>query len=262
MFGINITKCYFMYIIDQNERETISYRNKTAIYYIYYELSRRKFLYSNYKEINKLEPNTLQLLEIQKPNLELIQKFNELEKSNDISEIKKYLLNKKRYKKGKEKEEDENEIKENKGNFKKKAKDIINNDNGYYTIPNIDFFKISEIYGTKDSKDKNSDSETKNKANKEIKIPPEWKSIFNNNFNFYKLIQEKLNSSNAIFELPVFYISEGKYIIIKENDDYSFYKTNTGGKLKNVELHDVYNSFNPFYNSTKRKYLNAYFLSS
>ena len=120
MFGINITKCYFMYIIDQNERETISYCNKTAIYYIYYELSRRKFLYSNYKEINKLEPNTLQLLEIQKPNLELIQKFNELDKSNDILEIKKYLLNKKRYKKGKEKEEeDENEITENKGNFKK-----------------------------------------------------------------------------------------------------------------------------------------------
>ena len=61
--------------------------------------------------------------------------------------------------------------------------------------------------------------------------------------------------------MPVFYISEGKYIIIKENDDYSFYKTNTGEKLKNVELHDVYNSFNPFYNGTKRKYLNVYLLS-
>ena len=55
-------------------------------------------------------------------------------------------------------------------------------------------------------------------------------------------------------------MSEEKYIIIKENDDYTFYHTNTGEKLKKTELQDVYNSFNPFYKGKKRKYLNAYLL--
>ena len=271
MFGIVITNCYFMYIIDQKDYETISYCSKTAIYYIFYEFSKRKFLYSNYKEIKNFDKNILKLLEIHKPNLELIKIFDEIEKSNDISEIKKNLLNKKRNinedkegnddEEGEEEEEDDDDDdkKDDKKKLKKKAKKIINNDKGY-TNPEFDFFKITQIYGTKDSKGKNDDSDKNNKINKEIKIPSEWGNIFSN-YNYYKLIQEDLNASNAIFEIPVFYISEEKYIIIKENnDDYSFYHTNTGAKLQDSELKEIYNSFNPFCKGKKRKYLNVYLL--
>ena len=259
MFGIVITNCYFMYIIDQNDRETISYCKKTAIYYIFYEFSNRKFLYSNYKDINKLEQKTLQLLEIQKPNLELIHICNKLEESNDISEIKKNLLNRKRYNKTDEEEnedEEEDEKTEGKEELKNKIKKITNKG---YTIPKTEFCKISEIYGTEDSKGKNDDSGTKNKTRNEIEIPTKWKNIFNN-YNFYRLIKEDLNASNAIFELPVFYMSEEKYIIIKKNDDYHFYYKNNGEKLKQLESQDVYDSFNPFYKGKKRKYLDVYLL--
>jgi len=272
MFGIVITNCYFMYIIDQKDYETISYCSKTAIYYIFYEFSKRKFLYSNYKEIKNFDKNILKLLEIHKPNLELIKIFDEIEKSNDISEIKKNLLNKKRNinedkegnddEEGEEEEEeddDDDDKKDDKKKLKKKAKKIINNDKGY-TNPEFDFFKINQIYGKKDLKGKNDNSEKKNKINKEIKIPSEWEKIFNN-YNYYKLIQEDLNASNAIFEIPVFYISEEKYIIIKENNnDYSFYHTNTGEKLKDSELQKIYDSFNPFYKGKKNNHLNVYLL--
>jgi len=96
MFGIKIQKLYFMYILDSEDLSTIKHCKDNNIFYIFYDFKSSKFYFNNNKVIASFSKKILDSLEIQKPNLKIIEQIDKLEINNDITEIKKILLNQKR----------------------------------------------------------------------------------------------------------------------------------------------------------------------
>lgn len=257
MFGIVITKIYFMYILDYGDKTTINYCHEAGIYYIFYDFVKSSFFYSNSNEIKNFSKNIFASLEIQRPDPKLIELFNTYDKNKDITTIKRFYLSKKRNKK----EEDD---KINKTKKLKKQIKIIETDKGYKN-EKANLKKISKNPFQKKAS-KNINSPEDEEKYKMLVIKDEWTNIFKG-YNSYQLLQEKLYVYNAIFELPIFYILDNKYIIVKNNDKdksvYSIYYENTGEKVEEPELNEILNSINIFSNSDKKiLYLDAYCLES
>ena len=265
MFGINIQKFYFMYIIDFSDLNTIKYCKKTGIFYIFYSYDQRKFIFSNYKDIESFNERIFDSLEIQKPNSEIIEKIKKMETNNDISGIKNILLNKKRYR-DQEKENIDNDAQKN------NESDKVNENNGNiiniiknikwcrrkkgYTNDTIKFLKLNKKEYEKKEKEKYQSSEQK--VFKEI--PDKWKNIFTN-FNYYCCVKKDLYVSNAKFKLPFFYIFDNKYIIIKDKK-FSFYDIDLGDKIVDpLKLRNILDSLNPFcVEDDEQIFIDAYYL--
>ena len=258
MFGINIQKLYFMYIIDTEERATINHCKETGIFYIFYDFTKSKFYFSNHKEIESFNKNIFDSLEIQKPNLEVIEQIKELDKKNeDIIQLKNILLNQKR-KPDKKNEKLDNDkqknfesIDENDNNNINIIENIefIENKNGF-TKDNAKFVNVNmKDYENKERK-KENDNKSSEKASKEI--PKNWKNIFKN-YTYYFCLKRNISASNAILDLPYFYIFENKYIIIKEKN-YSFYDVEEGDKItESIKLRNILDLLNPFCGESNRQ---------
>ena len=81
--------------------------------------------------------------------------------------------------------------------------------------------------------------------NQKKPIPHEWKKIFGT-YNDYKLIKKAMFYSNAKFELPIFYISNNKYLILKNKNKYSIYYKETGEIVNESERKQILISFSLF----------------
>ena len=253
MFNIKINKVYFMYIIDQGDISTANYCKKTGIYYIYYSIKDNMFYFCNYKSITLKSKIDLSLLEINEPDPLIIEKIEKIDKENDISEIKKILLNKKRNKSNKSKKNQKN---------KKKPKIEIIYDKKIkgFTNPNVKFKNIKSKKNEEKQNELELDEEENlnnkideniminldnSELNQKKPIPHEWKKIFGT-YNDYKLIKKAMFYSNAKFELPIFYISNNKYLILKNKNKYSIYYKETGEIVNESERKQILISFSLF----------------
>ena len=227
-FGIDIKKMFFMYIIDTDDQTTAKFCNETGIYYIYYNYESSKFLYNNYKEIKGFNNDIFDKMEIQKPDDKIIDLLKSQDESNDLSTVKKYFLGKKRDLK--RSEEEEIIINKELNQIKNKIK-FVKSKFGYKN-ENAKLIKGDAISYKKSSKEQNNPKENELKLEK---IPENWKLIFEE-YNSYKILKIKSLVSNAIFQLPIFYIYNKKYIIVKNGDNkkekYSIYDYETGNKLE------------------------------
>ena len=267
MFGINIQKLYFMYILDSDDKNTINYCKENNIFYIFYDYKNSKFYFSNNKEVKIFSETILDSLEIQKPNSKILEVIEKIEINNDISEIKNFLLNKKRYQD--EEKEDINVQKDKSENVNENWSNIINikenikwceNKKGY-TNNSIKFLNVNMKEYEERKKAKKEKYKTSGKEIKALKeIPSKWEKIFKG-YNYYCSVQKNIAISNAWFELPIFYIFKNKYIIIKDKK-FSFYNIDSGNKIIDTsELRNLMDSFNPFYmENDNPAFLDAYYL--
>ena len=253
--GIKIEKIYFMYIIDRDDKSTIKFCNDSDIYFIFYDYDKSKFFYGNQKEINEFNENIYDKMEIYEPNLEMMELFKNQEAATDLTLFKKFYLGKKR--------KIDNKDEENKTNKKYNIKDLdeimIKTKKGYKNS------KAALIKGNSNDYEQNIN---KIKPSQEEKIqakdiPKKWKSIFKD-YNSYQIITKNTQACNAIFCLPIFYIYDDKYLIIKneanQNKKYSFYDFNTGKILEKEELQKAIDLLNIFSDkSEKPPLLDAYF---
>ena len=265
MFGIDITKLYFMYIIDIDDKNTINFCKDNNIYYIIYDYKNSKFLFSNNKEIKVFNEKILASLEIERPNPKIIEIIEKMEINNDISKIKNFLLNKKRFKDNNSQKNNESEdINGNSSNITNIKENIkwCEEKKGYTNIEikfiNVNMKKYEEE--KKEKKEKYITSGKEIEAFKEIPIPTKWVKIFKG-YDYYCCIQKNITASNARFKLPIFYIFENKYIIIKEQK-FLFYDMNSGNKIINTsELRNALDSINPFcVEDDNQVFLDAYYL--
>lgn len=249
--GIDIRKILFMYIIDPDDQPTVKYCLDSEIYYIFYDLEKSKFLFGNRKEIVGFNDKIYEQMEILESEPKIIELFKNQEESNDLSAFKKLFLNKKRKTKKDEKEGENSEKIDRKEVLKNIS--IISTDKGYKNEKaNI---KIGSGKYYEKCTDKTSIIQEKKNKPQILKIPKNWGSIFGN-FYSYQIIKKNLQIGNAMYNLPIFYIYENKYLIVKnegnKDENYSFYSYETGNKLEGPELKEALDSLNIFKNKSEK----------
>ena len=257
--GIDIKKIYFVYIIDKDDHSMIRYCIDSDIYYLFYNYESSKFFYNNSKEMKDFNIKVFNKMEIQKPNPEKIKLFKLQDENNNFLPFKRIFLTQKRNLETDTNIEEEKELKEIQKNIKlKETKYGFKNEKAKLKEAKISDFEESSI----------EESEPNVKKAELEDLPKNWKTIFNE-YDSYQLLKKNLPGYHSIFPLPVFYIYEDKYLIVKNKDtgniigNYSIYDFKTGKKLEGIQLKNALDLFEiKFYNTDKDIfYVNAYRLT-